>query len=170
MSTSGWDCHWKEWPCNTPIPAAPCSCPGAILHSSHRSILCGPPSPGLRHKPGWELPLQTTPADWVDIQLAVLVQSRTWPEKRRRNQGEKWRMWYTCFSLSKSSQETAAANIGFCFTHAQGLNCFIIDFFIIRYFYLLLRKLRDIWHFHSYLLWSNNISTIQNAILHLKTR
>lgn len=70
-------------------------------------------------------------------------------------------------SLSWMLHETAAANIDSCFTHVQGLNFFIIAFFIIRYLYLLLRKLRYIWQFHGYLLWNNNISTIQNAILYL---
>lgn len=46
----------------------------------------------------------------------------------------------------------------------KGLNCFIMSFFIIRYFYLLLRKFRYIQHFHSFLLWSSNTSAIQFCI------
>lgn len=88
MSASGRDCHWKEWPCLTPTPAAPCSCPAVILLSSCESLPCGLSSPGMRHKPMWKLPMEAAPLHWVGTRVAALVQSRTWCEKGRRNHGD----------------------------------------------------------------------------------
>lgn len=69
-----------------------------------------------------------------------------------------------CLRCNRKLQEQIWASA----SHMKLLNCFIIAFFIIRYFYLLPRKLTCIWHFHCYLLWSNNITAIQNSILHLQ--
>lgn len=131
MSTSGWD--WREWPCITPIPAAPSSCP--ILHPSCRPILCGPSCP---HAWGTNLGLchhckQPQLRGWAHEQLCWYNAGRGLKrgEGTTEKSGGFGALAWACLRCHRKLQQQILASA----SHVKQLSCFIIAFFIIRYFY-----------------------------------